>query len=99
MVEPTEAIMPIHQRIQTDIAGVRGEIAEMRRVQDDHTRRLSEMGEVISQHTRKLSEMNGYMSFSLSIITRHTGENEAARGELDAIKRRLARLEAQVHPS
>jgi hypothetical protein len=43
--------------------------------------------------------MNGYMSFSLSIISRHTGENEAVREELDAIKRRLARLEAQAQPS
>ena len=92
MVEPTDVIMPILQRIQADIA-------EIRRVQDNHTRRLAEVGEVQSQHTRQLSEMNGYMSFSLSIITRHTGENEAARGELDAIKRRLARLEAQIHPS
>ena len=99
MVEPTDAIVPILQRIQGDIAGVKGDIADMRRVHDEHTRRFGEIGEVLSQHTRKLSEMNGYMSFSLSIITRHTGENEAASGELDAIKRRLARLEAQVHPS
>ena len=92
MVEPTDAIMPILQRIQADIA-------DIRRVQDDHTNRLTEMGEALTQHTRQLNEMNGYMSFSLSIITRHTGENEAVRGELDAIKRRLARLEAQIHPS
>jgi hypothetical protein len=99
MVEPTDAIMPILQRIQADIVGVKDDIADMRRVQDEHTRRLGEIGEVLSQHTRQLSEMNGYMSFSLSIISRHSGENEAVRGELDAIKRRLARLEGQIQPS
>ena len=99
MVEPTDAIVPILQRIQGDIAGVKGDLADMRRVQDEHTRRFGEIGEVLSQHTRQLSEINGYMSFSLSIVSRHTGENEAVRGELDAIKRRLARLEAQVQPS
>jgi chromosome segregation ATPase len=92
VVEPTDVIMPILQPIQ-------GDIADMRRAQDDHTRRLVEVGQVLSQRTRQLNEMNGYMSFSLSMISRHTGENESVREELDAIKRRLARLEAQIQPA
>jgi len=71
----------------------------MRRVQDDHTRRLVEVGEVLSQHTRQLNEMNGYMSFSLSMISRHTGENQSVREELVAIRRELARLEAEIQSS
>jgi len=54
---------------------------------------------VLSQHTRQLNEMNGYMSFSLSMISRHTGENESVREELVAIRRELARLEAQIQSS
>ena len=89
MVEPTDGIMPILQRIQGDIAGIR-------RVQVDHGGRLDEIVSVLAHHTGRLNEMNGYISFTLNTVSRHTGENEAFRGELDAIKRRLARLEAQT---
>jgi len=103
VVEPTDAIMPIIQRIQEDIAGVKvdigglkGDVADIRRVQDAHGRRLNEIVSVLSYHTQRLNEIDGHMAFSLSIVSRHTGENEAVRAELDAIKRRLARLEAQT---
>ena len=82
MVEPTDATMPILLRIQGDVAGI--------------NRRLDEIVTVLAHHTGRLNELNGYMTFSLSPVTRHTGENEAFRAELDAIKRRLARLEAQT---
>jgi hypothetical protein len=51
---------------------------------------------VLAHHTGRLNEMNGYITFTLNTVSRHTGENEAFRAELDAIKRRLARLEAQT---
>jgi len=82
VVEPTDATMPILLRIQGDVAGI--------------NRRLDEIVTVLAHHTGRLNELNGYMTFSLSTVTRHTGENEAFRAELDAIKRRLARLEAQT---
>ena len=82
MVEPTDATMPILLRIQGDVAGI--------------NKRLDEIVTVLAHHTGRLNELNGYMTFSLSTVTRHTGENEAFRAELDAIKRRLARLEAQT---
>jgi hypothetical protein len=89
VVEPTDGIMPILQRIQGDIAGVRGDIAGI-------NQRLDEIVTVLAHHTGRLNEMNGYISFTLNTVSRHTGENEAVRSELDAIKRRLARLEAQT---
>jgi len=88
--------MPILQGIQGDIAGMKGDIADIKRVQDDHGRRLDEIVTVLAHHTGRLNEMNGYISFTLNTVSRHTGENEAVRGELDAIKRRLAGLEAQT---
>jgi chromosome segregation ATPase len=96
VVEPIDAIMPILQRIQGDMATIKGDIGDMRRVQDDHGRRLDEIVTVLAHHTGRLNEMNGYISFTLNTVSRHTGENEAVRSELDAIKRRLARLEAQT---
>jgi hypothetical protein len=55
VVEPTDAILPVLQRIQADIAGVKGdiagikgEIAEIRRVQDDHTNRLTDVADVLT---------------------------------------------------
>ena len=69
MVEPTDAIVPILQRIQGDIAGVKGDIADMRRVQDEHTRRFGEIGEVLSQHTRQLSEIRIRRTISAPVVT------------------------------
>jgi hypothetical protein len=86
-VEATDGIMPILQRIQGDVAGIKGDIADIRRVQDDHGRRLDEIVTVLAHHTGRLNEMNGYISFTPNTVSRHTGENEAFRGELDAIKR------------
>jgi hypothetical protein len=94
VVEPTEAIMPILQRIQGDIATIKGDLVDIKRVQDGHGRRLEEIVTVLAHHTGRSNEMNGYISFTLNTVSRHTGENEAVRVELDAIKRRLARLEA-----
>jgi chromosome segregation ATPase len=96
LVEAIDAILPILQRIQGDIATIRGDIVDIRRVQDDHGRRLDEIVTVLAHHTGRLNEMNGYISFTLNTVSRHTGESEAVRSELDAIKRRLARLEAQT---
>jgi len=64
MVEPTDGIMPILQRIQGDIATIKGDHVDIRRVQDDHERRLDEIVTVLAHHTGRLNEMNGCISFT-----------------------------------
>jgi hypothetical protein len=85
MVEPTDAIMPILQGIQADIAEIKRSQAV----------RFDSIDKTLADHTEKLREMNGYLSFNLGITVRHTSEIDAMRVELDAIKRRLSALEHQ----
>jgi hypothetical protein len=88
--------MSILQRIQGDIAGAEGDVAGLKGDIAGINRRLDEIVTVLAHHTGRLNEMDGYITFTLNTVSRHTGENEAFRAELDAIKRRLAVLEART---
>ncbi len=81
MAEPIDAIMPMLQRIQSDVADFRRDMADVKRA--------------LASQTDKLSEMNGYLSFNLGITSRHTFEIDALRKEGEAIKDRLRALEVQ----
>ena len=59
MVEPTDAIMPILQRIQADIATL--------------TRKIEAQGEILAQHSEKLSAIEGYLTYQLGISPHHRG--------------------------
>lgn len=60
MAEPTDIILPILQEIQTDLAGVTTDLAEVK--------------EALADHGRRLTEMNGYLSISLNVTMRHTDD-------------------------
>ena len=89
MVEATDGIIPMLHHIQADLTGLKSDVVGLKAD-------VADVKLVLARQSERLNEMNGYISFTLSTISRHTGENEAVRGELDAIKRRLARLEAQT---
>jgi predicted nucleic acid-binding Zn-ribbon protein len=88
MAEPTDVIIPILQRIQSDVGELKRDVADVKLD-------VAEIKTTLGRHSEKLNEMNGYLSFSLNITARHTTEVDTLRDEIDAIKRRLATLERQ----
>jgi hypothetical protein len=56
MVEPTDAILPILQRIQTDVAAL--------------TRDLAALTRTVDTHTEKLNAIEGYLTYQLGISSR-----------------------------
>jgi hypothetical protein len=56
MAEPTDAIFPILQRIQADIASL--------------ARKVDAQGEILAQHSEKLDAIEGYLTYQLGIGTR-----------------------------
>ena len=80
MPEPTDAIMPILQRIQADVA--------------DMKRDMSEIKQTLNDHTVRLRDMNGFLSFNLNVVSRHNSEIDVLRDELNALKHRVAKLES-----
>ncbi len=86
MPEPTDAILPILQRIQPDLADLKRDVADLKR-------ETAEVHAVLDDHTRRLSEMNGFLSFSLNVTTRHSTEIDVLRDDISALKRRVATLE------
>jgi hypothetical protein len=56
MVEPTDAILPILQRIQTDVATLARDVALLNRKVDSHT--------------EKLDAIEGYLTYRLGITSR-----------------------------
>ena len=81
MAESTDVILPILQRIQSDVADLKRDVADLKQGMADVN--------------TKLSEMNGYLSFNLGITSRHSFEIDAIRKEGEAVKRRLHVLEIQ----
>ena len=79
MAEPTDAIVPILQRIQTDVAETKRELAR-------NTAVLTKQGE-------KLEAIEGYLTYQLGITGRTVADVEALKTEIAAIKKRVDALE------
>jgi hypothetical protein len=79
MAEPTDAIVPILQRIQTDVAETKRELAR-------NTAVLTKQGE-------KLEAIEGYLTYQLGITGRTVADLEALKTEIAAIKKRVDALE------
>ncbi len=79
MPEPTDAIMPILQRIQADISAIRG--------------RLDDMGEHLVANTAKLDAMEGYMTYHLGLTTRQGSDIETIQAEIKSLQARALALE------
>jgi hypothetical protein len=79
MAEPTDAIVPILQRIQTDVAETKRELAR-------NTAVLTKQGE-------KLEAIEGYLTYQLGITGRTVADIEALKAEITAIKKRVDALE------
>jgi hypothetical protein len=79
MVEPTDAILPMLQRIQADIAAL--------------TRKVEAQGEVLAQHSEKLDAIEGYLTYQLGISSRTVADVEKLKKDILEIKKRVEVLE------
>jgi hypothetical protein len=85
MPEPTDAIVPILQRIQADLAETKRDLG----------RRIDANGATLTRMGEKLEEMNGYLTYQLGITGRTVADLETLKTEIAAIKRRVEALEQQ----
>lgn len=79
MAEPTDAVIPILRRIQSDVSGLGRDMTEVK-----HT---------LAEHSEKLDSIEGYLTFSLGIQQRHVADIESIKEQITEVKRRLAILE------
>lgn len=79
MVEPTDVILPILQRIQTDISAL--------------TRDLASLSRTVDSHTEKLDAIEGYLTYQLGIGSRTIADVEALKSDIREIKRRIEVVE------
>ena len=79
MAEPTDAILPILQPIQADIAAL--------------TRKVDAQGEVLAEHTEKLNAIEGYLTYQLGISSRTIADVETLKSDIREIKKRVEVLE------
>jgi hypothetical protein len=79
MAEPTDAILPMLQRIQADIAAL--------------TRKVEAQGEVLAQHSEKLDAIEGYLTYQLGISSRTVADVEKLKKDILEIKKRVEVLE------
>jgi len=83
MAEPTDAILPILQRIQTDVAETKHELG----------RKIDGAISMLTQHSEKLESIEGYLTYQLGITGRTVADIEALKAEVAAIKKRVDALE------
>ena len=79
MVEPTDVILPILQRIQTDVATL--------------TREVVSLSRTVASHTWKLDAIEGYLTCQLGIGARTIADVEALKSDIREIKRRVEVIE------
>ena len=79
MAEPTDAIIPILQRIQADVAETKRELAR-------NTATLTQQGE-------KLAAIDEHLTYHLGITGRTIADVETLKAEVAAIKKRVEALE------
>ena len=83
MAEPTDAILPILQRIQADVAETKRELG----------RKIDGATAMLTQHSEKLESIEGYLTYQLGITGRTVADVEALKAEIAAIKKRVDALE------
>jgi hypothetical protein len=79
MVEPTDAILPILQRIQTDVATLARDLAAL-------DRKVDAQG-------HKLEAIEGYLTYQLGMTSRTIADVETLKRDILDIKKRVEVLE------
>lgn len=81
MATTGDAVLPILQKIQSDIARVAGT--------------LDAQGRIMADHSTKLASIEDTMSFPLGRLAIQANDIEALKGEMRDLKRRVADLEQE----
>ena len=85
MPDPSDAIVPILQRIQADIAETKRDLG----------RKIDANTAMLAQQAEKLEAMEGYLTYQLGITGRTVADIETIKTEIAAIKKRVETLERQ----
>lgn len=82
MSEITDVVLPILQRIQADIAGLKSDVTDLK-------------GD--TQDSREILErMQGYVTFTVGLHGENRADIQAIQSEITDLKQRLAVIEARL---
>ena len=85
MAEPTDAVLPILQRIQSDLADARRSLEA----------KINNVAEMTLHNSEKLEAIEGYVTYQMGMTTQNQADVEALKKEIIGIKQRLEALESQ----
>ena len=85
MPEPTDAVLPILQRIQSDLSDARRSLEA----------KINNVAEMTLHNSEKLEAIEGYVTYQMGMTTQNQADVEALKKEIIGIKQRLEALESQ----
>jgi hypothetical protein len=85
MPEPTDAVLPILQRIQSDLSDARRSLEA----------KINNVAEMTLHNSEKLEAIEGYVTYQMGMTTQNQADVEALKKEIMGIKKRLDALESQ----
>ncbi len=88
MAEPTDAILPILQKIQDNISDMRKENVALRSKVDD-------VSDNVLSAVDKLEAFEGYMTYHMGLTMRHRADVEELQTQLAQAKERITTLEVK----
>lgn len=83
MPEPTDAIMPILQRIQADIADVKKDVQRVDGKVDGVSGQVAAL-------SKRIDAFEDYFIYTMGLTQQNTADIKRMRSEIDAINSRLA---------
>ncbi len=86
MPEPTDAVLPVLQRIQSDLADARRSLET----------KINNVAEMTLHNSEKLEAIEGYVTYQMGMTTQNQADVEALKKEIIGIKKRLDALESQA---
>ena len=84
MPELTDAVLPILQRIQSDLADARQSLEA----------KVNNVAEMTLHNSEKLEAIEGYVTYQMGMTTQNQADVEALKKEIIGIKKRLDALES-----
>jgi chromosome segregation ATPase len=79
MSEVKDLVMPFLQRMQADLADVKRDLTEMKKVQ--------------AEHTEKFEEIEIYLAYATGLASQNKADVQSVKAEIRTIKQRLEALE------
>ena len=81
MSEVKDLVMPVLQRMQADLADVKRDLDEVKRVQ--------------AEHTGRFEEIEIYLAYATGLASQNKADVRSVKSEIRTIKQRLQALEAR----